>query len=90
MAETKLTEERRSVNNTGFLISKELLTNIKAQNFSQINSIKTYDFSTLYITIPHHKLKSRLLDIMTIVSLTKWEKEIFILSIDQSPETLLC
>jgi hypothetical protein len=34
--------------------SKELLANLKAQ----INSIKTYDFSTLYTTIPHDKLKS--------------------------------
>jgi hypothetical protein len=41
--------------------SKELLANLKAQT-SQINSIKTYDFSTLYSTIPHDKLKSRLLD----------------------------
>jgi hypothetical protein len=38
--------------------SKELLANLKAQNFSQINSIKTYAFSTLYTTIPHDKLKS--------------------------------
>ena len=44
--------------------SKELLANLKSQNFSQINSIKTYDFSTLYTTIPHDKLKSRLLDII--------------------------
>jgi hypothetical protein len=33
--------------------SKELLENLKAQNFSQINSTKTYDFSALYTTIPH-------------------------------------
>jgi hypothetical protein len=44
--------------------SKELVANLKAQNFSQINSIKTYDFSTIYTTIPHDKLKSRLLDIL--------------------------
>jgi hypothetical protein len=44
--------------------SKELLANLRTQNFSQINSIKTYDFSTLYTTIPHYKLKSRLLDII--------------------------
>jgi hypothetical protein len=44
--------------------SKELLANLKTQNFSQIKSIKTYDFSTIYTTIPHDKLKSRLLDIM--------------------------
>jgi hypothetical protein len=37
--------------------SKELLANLKAQNFSQINSIKMYDFSTVYPTIPHEKVK---------------------------------
>lgn len=26
------------------------------QNFTKINSIKAYDFSTLYLTIPHNKL----------------------------------
>jgi hypothetical protein len=44
--------------------SKELLANLKAQNFSQIHSMKTYDFSTLYTTIPLDKSKSRLLDII--------------------------
>jgi mRNA deadenylase 3'-5' endonuclease subunit Ccr4 len=29
--------------------------------FSQIYSIKTYNFTTLYTTIPHDKLKTRLL-----------------------------
>jgi hypothetical protein len=43
---------------------KEPLANLKAQNFSQINSIKTYDFLTLYTTILHDKLESRLLDII--------------------------
>jgi hypothetical protein len=42
---------------------KEPIANLKAQNFFQINSIKTYDFSTLYTTIPHENLKSRLLDL---------------------------
>jgi hypothetical protein len=35
---------------------KELIANLKAQNVSQINSIKVYDFSTLYTTIPNEKL----------------------------------
>jgi hypothetical protein len=43
--------------------SKEL-ANLKAQNFSRINSIKTYDFATVYTTIPHDELKSRLLYII--------------------------
>jgi hypothetical protein len=47
-----------------FKTSEELLANLKAQNFSQINSIKTYDFSTLSTTTPHGKLKSRLFDII--------------------------
>jgi hypothetical protein len=64
--------------------SKELLANLKAQIFSQINSIKTYDFSTRYTTIPHEKLKSRLFDIIDNCFFNKkWEKKIFISS-DQS------
>jgi hypothetical protein len=68
--------------------SKELLANLKAQNFSQINSLKTYDFSTLYTTVPHDKLKSRLFIDNSFVN-KNGQKEIFIFS-DQSPETLLC
>ena len=40
--------------------SKELLENLKSPIFSQIYSIKTYDFTTLYTTMPHDKLKTRL------------------------------
>lgn len=36
--------------------SKEILENLKSQNFTNINSIKTYDFSTRYPTIFHDKL----------------------------------
>ena len=39
---------------------KDLLECIKSRNLSFCNSIKTFDFSTLYTTIPHEKLKSRL------------------------------
>jgi hypothetical protein len=38
--------------------SKELLESLEADFFSQIYSIKTYDFTTLYTTIPHDKLKT--------------------------------
>jgi hypothetical protein len=31
-----------------------------ARFFSQVSSIKTLDFSTLYTTLPHDKLKTRL------------------------------
>ena len=44
--------------------SKELLENLKSHDFSKIDSIKTYDFFTLYTTIPHNKLKSRLFQII--------------------------
>ena len=40
--------------------SKDLLDNLKSRSFSQVSSIKTFDFSTLYTTLPHDKLKSRL------------------------------
>jgi hypothetical protein len=80
------TYARKGVNQMWILKnSKERLANLKAQNFSQMNSIKIYDFSTLYATIPHDKLKSRLLGIIDNCFL----KEIF-KSSDQSPETLHC
>jgi hypothetical protein len=53
---------------------RELAT-LKAQNFSQVNSIKqTYDFSTLYFTIPNDELKHILLDISDKCFLNKNEK----------------
>ena len=39
--------------------SKVFLDNLKSRSFSQV-SIKTFDFSTLYTTLPHDKLKTRL------------------------------
>ena len=44
--------------------SKELLEHLKPPNFNNITSIKSFDFSTLYTTIPHDKLKSRLASII--------------------------
>ena len=44
--------------------SKELLDHLKSQNFNLITNIKSFDFSTLYTTIPHQKLKSRLASII--------------------------
>ena len=44
--------------------SKELLDHLKSQNFNLITNIKSFDFSTLYTTIPHQKLKSRLATII--------------------------
>ena len=37
--------------------SKELLDYLKSLNFNLITNIKYFDFSTLYTTIPHQKLK---------------------------------
>ena len=44
--------------------SKELLEHLKSPNFNNTTSIKSFDFSTLYTTIPHDKLKSRLASII--------------------------
>jgi hypothetical protein len=51
--------------------SKELLEKLKSHDFSKIDCIKTYDFSTLYTTIPHNKLKSRLFQIIDNLFLNK-------------------
>ena len=40
--------------------SKTLLDNLKSRSLKTVSSISTYDFSTLYTTIPHVQLKSRL------------------------------
>ena len=40
--------------------SKQLLDNLQSNSITSVNSIKTFDFSTLYTTIPHDQLKSRL------------------------------
>ena len=40
--------------------SKDLLENLRSRSFSQVSSIKTFDFSTLYTTLPHDKSKTRL------------------------------
>ena len=44
--------------------SKELLDHLKSPNFNLITNIKSFDFSTLYTTIPHQKLKNRLATII--------------------------
>ena len=40
--------------------SKTLLENLKSTSLRSVSSISTYDFSTLYTTIPHSTLKSQL------------------------------
>jgi membrane-bound ClpP family serine protease len=49
--------------------SKDLLDNLKSRSFSQVSSIKTLDFSTLYTTLPHDKLKTRLKETIHNLSL---------------------
>ena len=44
--------------------SKDLLDNLKSREFAKVHSVKTFDFSTLYTTIPHEKLKCRLKQII--------------------------
>jgi hypothetical protein len=68
--------------------SKELLANLKAQNFCPLNNIKTYDFSTLYTTIPHEKLKPRLFDIIDNCFLNKngkWKYSFLVISKNTKP-----
>jgi len=40
--------------------SKQLLEYLHLQSLKKVSTIKTYDFSTLYTTIPHANLKSKL------------------------------
>ena len=47
-----------------FKNSKELLDHLKSPNFNLITNIKSFNFSTLYTTIPLQKLKSRLASII--------------------------
>jgi hypothetical protein len=44
--------------------SIEVLENLKPRGFYKIDSIETYDFSTLYTTIHHNKLKDKLFRII--------------------------
>ena len=44
--------------------SKELLEHLKSPTFNHVTSIKSFDFSTLYTTLPHQKLKDRLTSII--------------------------
>ena len=53
--------------------SKELLEHLQSPNFNHITSIKSFDFSTLYITILHQKLNRRLATIIRNFLFTKME-----------------
>jgi len=45
--------------------SKHIVESLSSQSLSVITSIKTFDCSTLYTTLPHPMLKSRLKDLAT-------------------------
>jgi hypothetical protein len=52
---------RNSINHMWILKnSQDLLDNLKSRSFSHVSSINTFDFSTLYTTLPHDKLKTSL------------------------------
>jgi hypothetical protein len=50
--------------------SKDLLETIQSRSFS-CNSNKTFDFSTLYTTIPHSKLKNRIRELVQLCFIKK-------------------
>ena len=47
-----------SIKNSG-----EILNKLKARD-SNANSLSTYDFSTLYTTLPHNLIKDKLIDLI--------------------------
>ena len=66
------TKERSGINRMLILKnSKEFLEHLKSPHFNLVTSIKSFDFSTLYTTIPHQKLKSRLATIIRNSSIHK-------------------
>ena len=44
--------------------SNDVLNNFKSKNF-QASKLSTYDFSTLYTTLPHHLIKDKLIDLIS-------------------------
>ena len=46
--------------------SKDLLEDIQSRSHFFCNSIKTFDFSALYTTIPHSKLKDKLRELVQL------------------------
>jgi hypothetical protein len=51
--------------------SKDLLEYIQSRFIYSCNSIKTFDFSTLYTTIPHSKLNDRLREFVQLCFIKK-------------------
>ena len=48
------------------------------------NIIKTFDFSTIYTTIPHYKLKDRLRELIQLLHKKEWSTYIYVLERDRS------
>ena len=51
--------------------SEDLLEYIQSRSLSSSNSIKTFDLSTLYTTIPHSKLKDKLRQLVQLCFIEK-------------------
>ena len=51
--------------------SKDMLEYIQSRSLSSCNSIKTFDFFTLYTTIPHSKLKDKLRELVQLCFIEK-------------------
>jgi hypothetical protein len=51
--------------------SSDLLEYMQYRSLSSCNSIKTFDFSTLYTTIPHSKLKDKLRELVQLCFIKK-------------------
>jgi hypothetical protein len=47
-------------------LSKDLLEYIQSRSLSSLNSIKSFDFSTLYTPIPHSQLKNKLRELVQL------------------------
>ena len=63
---------RRGLNQMWILKnSKDLLEYIQSRSLSSCNNIKTFDFSTLYTTIPHSKLKDKLRELVQLCFIKK-------------------
>ena len=58
MYETSNKDWRWSIKNSG-----EVLSKLKCRGF-RATSLSTYDFSTLYTTLPHNLIKEKLLDLI--------------------------
>jgi len=63
----RVTVTRGGVNQVWILKnSKDMLEYIQSRSLSSCNSIKTFDFSTLYTNIPHSKLKYKLRELVKL------------------------